>query len=352
MPLNNTIIIKDNYRYNAVLKIFESIFKTHSTDSGRYPEDIVQMAIERAIDGTDHRLRGLSGYQHKLRPAVLRAIDHVVALVASLPKPVELSAKNYSEDPRLTAAFSSPGRIMEVLQLDQSLTELLTERNVSGLIYTVMMMEKQEKNVFGVDLEGGALHREVAQVSVSFMNHRFLDPSSSLEENQRLLRRRAFDHLLTIALRRIASQHEKRVELERTRDLLRRKLKVLESGQWGFDACKPQEFVDPKVMDEQLQNIEKRLSEFAPDTGKLAANLDTLIDVMNTADQQMWIQHKIAYVDRKSIKRDKPDPSTLTLELEEIGGSLGRTAILLPVVIPREEIPAPKNFLTEAARYL
>ena len=310
------------------------------------------MAIERAVEATDPRIRGVFAYQRKLRPAVLRAIDHVVSLVAALPEPVELSRKNYTLEPRVLAAFSSPSRITEVLQQDAALSELLSGGGVSGAIYTVLVMEKQEKNVFGIEMEDGMLRRDVAQVSVSFANHRLLDPTTSLDETQKRLRRRAFDHLLTVALRRIAACHEKRAELERMRSLLLRKHKVLQSGQWGFDPCQPQELVHDDEMAAQLQDIERQLSECTRDSDTLTVNLDILIDILSNADQQMWIDTKTLYVDRKGIKRAHENDSTLTLLLHEVGGSLGRTLILLPVIVQRDEIPAPKNFLTEAARYL
>ena len=59
-----------------MLRIFYSIFGGDE-EAGRYPDTLIKAAIERAVDGTDPWLRGLSGYPRKLRPAVLHAIDHV-----------------------------------------------------------------------------------------------------------------------------------------------------------------------------------------------------------------------------------------------------------------------------------
>ena len=44
-----------------------------------------------------HRCARVSGYKKKLRPAVLRAIDHVVALVEGLPPPMPVHLGSYDE---------------------------------------------------------------------------------------------------------------------------------------------------------------------------------------------------------------------------------------------------------------
>ena len=67
-----------------MLKLFQSIFGAGEAQ-GRYPESLIEAAIERAVDGTDPRLRSLPRYRKQLRPAVLQAVDHVVAMIDSFP---------------------------------------------------------------------------------------------------------------------------------------------------------------------------------------------------------------------------------------------------------------------------
>ena len=71
-----------------MLKLFQSIFRPGADKLGTYPEDLVERAIERAVDGTDGRLRALPRYKKSLRPAIIHALDHVVALVDSFPRPL------------------------------------------------------------------------------------------------------------------------------------------------------------------------------------------------------------------------------------------------------------------------
>ena len=45
-----------------MLKLFQSFFGGDES-RGRYPESLVEAAIERTVDGTDSRLRLLPGYR-------------------------------------------------------------------------------------------------------------------------------------------------------------------------------------------------------------------------------------------------------------------------------------------------
>ena len=78
-----------------MLQLFQSIFGAGPQDEP-YPDELISRAIERAVDGTDPRLRALPGYRKKLRAAVIHAIGHVVGLVDSLPVPLELSRAGFS----------------------------------------------------------------------------------------------------------------------------------------------------------------------------------------------------------------------------------------------------------------
>lgn len=92
-----------------MLRLFQSIFGGAADVDGRYPERVVDAAIERALDGTDPRLRILPGYRKRLRPLVIHALDHVVGLVEGLPSPAELSRKGYSAN-RQPTPIEPPAR--------------------------------------------------------------------------------------------------------------------------------------------------------------------------------------------------------------------------------------------------
>lgn len=337
-----------------MLHLFQSIFGISETEAAAYPESIVEMAIERAAEGTDSRLTALPGYHKKLRPAVLKAIDHVIAVVDRLPASVELSRENYSSDPRLSAFFASVDHMRQVIRGDVALSDCLADATGSGAdqIEAVLVTHRMERKVLGMELEGETVRREVAQVAVNFTHHRLVDPTTSREETDKLLRRRVFDNLLEIALARISSAREERAGLERQRGLLQRKQEALESSGWGFKAQATAANSDVNALESQIEEIEQQLHGMGVDSGILGAHFDILADVLEHAKEQVWYTPVSLVLDRMGIKRDAATPNSIELELQELRSVRDVSVIPLRVTIPRREFPERGDFLAEAQRLL
>jgi hypothetical protein len=337
-----------------MLHLFQSIFGSDRDDTGSYPTGLIERAIERAVDGTDPRLRALSGYQKKLRAAVIHAIDHVMALVDGLPAPLALSAGAYASDPEVSAFFASGEHVRELLGRDATLHQWLKSAagGAAQDIVTLLLMEQHERQVFGAALQGDAVVHDVAQTTVSFAKHRLLDPAGAESETRRLLKRRAFDHLLTLALARIGAARTERAELERERELLRRKHAALASGHWGFDDGGGDPPPDPQALQQQLTEIEAQLRALGTGAGLLTAHLDVVVDVLTQAEKHFWSAPEALVVDRMGVKQSKPGATAPALELTVLHNAAGRRLIARLVSISRAELPPARDLLREAQRAL
>ena len=317
-----------------MLRLFHSIF---GGDDGaeRYPEELVKAAIERAVDGTDPWLRGLSGYRRKLRPAVLHAIDHVVGMNDRLEEPLELSRENYATDPVLRLAFISAGQLQQFLDSDPALAGLRREPGKGSLpAWALLGMVYEQRRAFGADLQGETVVRDVAQVTVSMAGHRLLDPTPDLTETKRRLKRRAFDHLLSLALARIAAVEDVREELLTRRTLLQAKHDMLEGSGWGFSEAAGEA---PPQLDEvhrQLEEIEGQLLEFGGDDRYIEKHLEILIDVLANAEKQLWAEPLTLIVDRMGIKRNSASDDAPELHLTELHNAAGQRMVVRLVMIP------------------
>jgi len=216
VAINNAYVSTQTEKDKPMFELFHSIFDLRPAYKGPYPDWLVEKAIERAVDGLDTRLRAIGGYQKKLRPSVIHAIDHVVKLIDELPLPIDASRKQYGHDPYITAFFASANELQQFFSNQRAIWQYLDNlpgpmpERISGLL----MMGCSEKHVFGIDLEGDMLRREVPQTTVSFDGHQLLDPNSDGQETRRFLKRRAFDHLIALALRDVSNRRIKRLELE------------------------------------------------------------------------------------------------------------------------------------------
>ncbi len=317
-----------------MLRLFHSIFGGDD-DAGRYPEELIKAAIERAVDGTDPWLRGLSGYRRKLRPAVLHAIDHVVGMTDRLEEPLELSHESYTTDPLLRLAFISTTQLEQLLHNDPALVAM---RQASGQpelpVWALLGMECGQRRAFGMEMQGDTLVRDVAQVTVGMANHRLLDPTPELAETRRLLKRRAFDHLLTLALARIATVEDVREELLARRTLLQAKHDMLEGSGWGFREAAGETQPQIDEVHRKLEEIEGQLLEFGGDDRYIEKHLEILTDVLANAEQQLWAEPLTLIVDRMGIKRNVVSDDAPELHLTELHNAAGQRMVVRLVAIP------------------
>jgi hypothetical protein len=335
-----------------MLHLFRSIFGS-AEEPTPHPAELINRAIERAVDGTDSRLRALSGYQKTLRPAVIHALDHVITLADSLPAVLDLTACTFGDDPETSAYFVSLEHLHEVLERDAMFNQWLdsAEGAAADDIVVLLLMTLTERKVLGVALEGETLRHDVAQTTVSFSRHRLVDPASTEEETRRLLKRRAFDQLLTLALASIGTVLADRRELERERDLLRRKRAALTAGRWGLDeAHEPPP--DPRTLQRQLEEIETQLRTVGAGPGLLTAHLGRLIDVLMQAERHLWAQRRAVVVDRMGIKQSAATDLAPELDLTGLHNSSGQVLIARLIRIGRDVRPQRRDLLREAERYL
>ncbi|MGB5762896.1 MAG: hypothetical protein WBM58_10155 [Sedimenticolaceae bacterium] len=334
-----------------MLKLFQSIFGGGEVQ-GRYPESLVEAAIERTVDGTDPRLRSLPRYRKQLRPAVLQAVDHVVALVDSFPAAQLADRDGYGHDLRLAALFASAERMFQIFGADPVLREFHADQpGAGGPLFALLLAERVEKKVMGIEMENETLRRDVAQVAVNFRGHRLVDPATTEEEARKQLKRRAFDHLLSLALQRIAEVSKERADLGQQRALLRRKLDTLHNGGWGFDETDKR--VDqPAEMQAELEETERQLTALGADDRTLQAHLDITADSLAGAAQQLWAEDLDLHLDQMNIQRDPADRTSRHIRLQELHNARGRRLVTLPVSITPGDLPQQDDFFAAAQRLL
>jgi len=334
-----------------MLKLFQSFFGGEESRS-RYPESLVEAAIERAVDGTDSRLRLLPGYSKHLRVPVIHAIDHVVALVDGLPAPLVAGRDDFSADARLATLFVSAAHMLEVLGRDRALAEFL--KGYSGgaeRLTALLLADRVEKKVLGMELAGEQVRRDVAQLTVSFRGHRMVDVADSEAETRRQLKRRAFDHLLTLALARIVEVREERSDLARQRDVLRHKLAMLERSGWSFEAGEDAP-PEPSSLQTELSDIEEQLEHLGTDAAVLNNHLDIVVDQLAQAEQLLQSETLRMRLDSMNIQRDAQDVTGRDIALPEIHNARGISSVLLLISVPPGELPPREDLLAAGHRFL
>ena len=334
------------------MKLFQSIFGGRET-VGRYPEGLIEMAIERAVDGTDPRLRLVSGYRKRLREPVVHAIDQVVSLVDGIPAPVVAGRNGYRSDFRLAALFASTEDMLQVFVCDRTLSDFLSTAEGRGgeTVTALLLAGREERNILGMDLVGDQVRRDVAQVTVSFSGHRLLEPRISEEECRRFLKRRAFDHLLALALGQITEARVERADLTRQRDLLERKLQAMKRGTLSFDRPEAGR-ADEAGLQAEIDAVSRQLEELGADAGVLKAHLEVVAARLGEAERQVSSQEVDLCLSPMNVRLEPGDPAGRRILLQELQNARGERAVMLPVLIDPGDLPRREDLVTAAQRYL
>jgi len=320
-----------------MLRILQSIFSKGPT-SGKYPESLVKAAIERAVDGTDPWIRAVSGYKRLLRPAIVQSIDYVVSLIDSIVPPIEINSDSYDNDSQLRSYFISHADMRRALFSDQNIANIRRVRELapSRQVVALLVMEKQEKIIYGSELSGSIVLHDVPLMSISFENYRLIDLSISENEVRHQLKRRAFDHLLSIALRQIIAVKAERNKLERYRTLLQSKLNLLRSGGWGFNN-NPGEPIDVQGIEALLAQIESDLLGLGGDDSMLENYLNVVVDVLSHPAEHIWLKREVLIRDHMGIKRREVIDGAEKTTLQVISNDEGRSLVISLIEISDEQ---------------
>ncbi|AAU91692.1 hypothetical protein MCA2285 [Methylococcus capsulatus str. Bath] len=341
-----------------MLRFLSSLFTPTAAGDAGPDRALIDAAIERAVDATDRRVRALGDYRQRLREPVARAVDHVIALVDSMPPPTEISAQSFGTDPRIRAFFSSVDHLHDVLGKLKDVREY--RRHCAEIpadeIFGLLVMQKEERTVLGMELEGDTVRKDVVQVAVSFSHHRYIAPAPSEEGARRELKKRAFDFLIERALERLARETRKRVELEHQRRLLRRKLDALRAGGWGISSALADDGLDGggiEAAEAEIESIDAELGQVGTNALGLDQSLDCIAEVLGQPGKWLDIRPVVLRLDYRGIKLADFEPSLAgELQLTELFSATGARRIILPGRIPKGEIPDRPDVVKELSRYL
>ncbi|WP_295450452.1 hypothetical protein [uncultured Thiodictyon sp.] len=335
------------------MKLFQSIFGGREETHGRYPESLIEAAIERAVDTTDSRIRLLPGYRKHLRGPVIHAIDHVISLVDRIPAPVSADKHEFTSAPALAALYASAADMLDQFSRDRSLTDYLAspEGRDAGRITALVLAERGQRTVFGIDLTGDIIRREVPQVAVCFTDHNLVDPRASEEEARRHLKRRAFDHLLFLALTRIGEVRIERADLARQRDLLRGKLAAFKRGGLTFNPSEG-EHPDPATLESELDSITDQLASLGRDDQVLQTHLEIVAESLGQAEHLLWSEPLTLFIDPMNIERTPHDPAARRIDFEELHNAREQRLVMQLVSFSPSELPAREDLVAAAERYL
>jgi hypothetical protein len=314
-----------------VLNLLANIFGRSDDAQSKLPEAVVKEAIERAVDCTDPRVRLDSAYAKTLKKPVIHAVEYVIDLIDRFPAPVAVSRNALTDNAVFAALFYSEARMEQIIERDAALREFRAANPATtDPITALLVAQKTEKHGFGHAQVGEQVLSDVPRTTVGFDQHRLLEPAASEQETRGLLKRRAFDHLLSIALAQITERKEGRENLTSRKALLRSKLDIIRRG-GGF--AQHSGALDQAQLQTRLEDIEVQLAELGSAGDTLSDNLAIVANVLAEAERHFWSEDNVLCLDKLYVLHDKPEPSAPATMFKELHNSEGLQVTVLMISI-------------------
>ena len=300
----------------------------------RAGSEIVRQATEQVVETADPTIRQTRGYHKALRTPVAGAMDYCRSLIDALPGPVVLNRGRYHDDPLVKALFASPDELAEVIRISPAAMELREQGN-RGEVVAMMTMLKQEKTIFGHQMEGEIIKRDVAQRAVSFYDHRIVGPAPDLEQTRGGIVKRGLEVLATVAMEGITTVRSRKAELREKREYLKGIMRILGGKSHVleiFAAPDPEHLEQYRKAERLLAEVEQELEGLRDQMATPEHALDHLQGVMRQAGNTLAVQEQTFRLNWMGVRvEDQPEAEGHDITLAEFSlrDEFRRSAVLV-----------------------
>jgi hypothetical protein len=323
--------------------------------TGQKRQAIKSELIEQVVDNTDTNMRLIIGYKKKLRHAVESSFEYIDALVETIPGPVDVNRHTFSTDPQVNAFFVNVEDLQVKFSRSPELRDFIEQNSVRELndIFALLCMEKKEKTVYGVELEGDIIRRDVPQVGVSFSDHQLLSPAHTESQVREGLRHCLFDGLVTEAVERLKLSQSK---VERLQDQKRRLQIMLRNARAKRHGSISGEKAIP-VKSAELQRLlaenERALIASKTGLGTPEDSLKQVNGVFENPDQYIKVDNVELKINKMGIKlNEKSQESANEIHLAQVAFGETPSRVVLLARYPSSEILPKEDFLQRMNLYL
>lgn len=299
-------------------------------------------AVERVVDGTDGRIRLISGYQGKLHDVIGTALEYADNLVNQIPGAIEVSSRTFATDPYVNAFFSDTRDLQSIFSHSSEIREFMEDSHhwETSRCCALLCMQMSEKTVLGMELAGDILKKDVLQVAVNFSDHHIYSPAPTERETREGLKHCLFEGLVTNTLERIIRLRLENRRLQTQRQILQARLRESrysldrQENLAGNGSGRRHEIEDARL---KLRKMDAQAGATLPANPQ--ASLDQVISVFSHPEGFVQIRQHAIRINRMCIKVDTDDPlagNDLKLTEVAIGGEAPRVVALAN--FPRDEI--------------
>jgi len=290
--------------------------------------------LEALIDLAGLKVRTVSGYAKKLRPAMSTAMDYINDLVDAIPGPLEISPWAWNRDPVVNALFVTQEELVPLFKLRGEAKAYFAKPRAEET-FALMTMDREDKTVFAAERQGAILKRDIPRTSVTYKNHRLIALGESEGETRALIKMRALTVLAQVVQEEVEQAKAREEELKYLENLYKVKLNSL--GDWVDD-----ELIHDDIMHEKKSSItqmERSLAQVRTEMHQARqafrsneAHLDALQRVMQNAPEMLKARAATTLLNEFSMiakKNSYEKNHQITLAHITLGDERSREAVVV-----------------------
>jgi hypothetical protein len=327
-----------------------------SATAPRCDPALLRRAIEQVVDGVDPRLRAVTGYAHKLTPAVEQTIAYFSECGQWLAAPVEFSARRWASDPLVCTLFATAAELQRFYSDDSGVRAYFHDHPLADEVYIGLGVTRHERRGFGMAMRGEVIQREVSQTVISFSDYRLFGACDNEQQLRQNIEQRGFGFLIGEALERIVEQESRAHDRGQEQHILELRLRGLMQKRSAMDSLY---YESNAGLDDEIAMLRTRLMHereaFAPGRGDSTVLDDYIAGISAVlADPERYVKRETVRlrINRMNIKVESSDTPADELTFSEVTIGSRPPRVVVLARFPRSDLLAARTRLDEAQQSL
>ncbi|GAB3762507.1 hypothetical protein GCM10028796_14370 [Ramlibacter monticola] len=336
----------------ALAALFGRLWSSGADEEPDQDRGLVAELTDTIVDTVEPRVRARGDYRERLAPSVRATIAYLRELGRLPLDPVPLARASWGPDPCINAFFGRAEDIPALLGRSQELRAFFETNAMATEAFALLGMQREERTVFAPSMENGVLTQDVPQTTVNFTGHRLLSPAASLEQVREEAGKRLMLRLAQLTLARVLEADEQGApdaQHKHLQAIRSRLLKQVRDGVGSFSE-------DPTVLARRIERARLDLDHAMDPKSRLATldgSLALIEEVFGHPTKHVALERTQLHLSRMNVKV-KPGSAEphQVLQLAELRVGEQLKAVIAFVRCPRSELPARKDLLAQAERFL
>jgi hypothetical protein len=297
--------------------------------------------IDALVQEVSPSIFNVRGYRKALRLPLELAKNYIERLVEAIPGPLPLSVIEWGRGTSVELLFIDPDQVRELFQGSADLKTFF-QNDPASRIYALLIATCNEKTIFGSEVQGEILRRDVPQEAVDFKDHRIVVPAPTQNLNCLKIKEGALRLLALRAMEPLADLKNQAEDLSEEKRITEVKLKILQAQSRSLEGLLETDQESRAKADQVrkiLDEIDRELVTVKTRLGGAREALNHLRTVLQNPEEILKYQRLTFRLNWMGVKvnEEAADPGKIINLIEvEIKDRLKRVAVL--ITVNREEV--------------